>query len=72
MDDEYNIELGKLKEEYMLEGEKALKETEKMYNEMLERVEHKQLLSQSINKPIMEFNKKYRVKLQQLKEKYKK
>ena len=72
MNDKYNIQLEKLREEYMLESEKALKETENLYNKMLEQEGHAQFLSQSINKPIIKFSKKYRVKIQQLNEKYKK
>lgn len=71
-DENYNLELNELKKEYMIEAEKALKESEELYEEMKRKVGHTQFLSQSIDKPIIEFDKKYRLKIQELNEKYKK
>lgn len=70
MDNEYDIELEKLKKEYMIESEIVLQKMEKQYNEMVKKVGHKKFFSQSINKPIMECNKKYQIKLQELRKKY--
>lgn len=72
MNNNYEIELEKLNEEFMIEAEKALQESDKLYNEMLKKVGHKNFLSQSINKPIIECEKKYRKNLKELEEKYKK
>ena len=72
MRDEYEIEFEKLKKEFLVESEKALQESDKLYNDMAKKLGHKNFLSQSINKPIMECEKKYKMKLKELKEKYKK
>lgn len=72
MNDEYEKEFEKLKKEFMVESEKALQESDKLYNDMVKELGHKNFLSQSINKPIIECEKKYKMKLKALKEKYKK
>lgn len=72
MIDNYEKELEELKNEYMIESEKALQETDKLYNEMVEKLGTKQFFSQSINKPIMDCGTKYRKKFDELKKKYNK
>ena len=69
--DEYNKELKKLKEEFEREADKACQESDRLYNEMAEKLGHKQFLSQGINKPITECSKKYSQKFKELEEKYK-
>lgn len=67
----YEEELKKLQDEFKTESEIALQESDKLYDDMVKRLGHKNFLSQSINKPIMECEKKYKMKLKELKEKYK-
>ena len=67
---EYNRELETLKEEYEKELDKAFKESDRIYNEMAEKLGHKQFFSQGINKPIIECSKKYMQKFRKLGEKY--
>ena len=70
MKEKYQKECEKLKEQYMKETEIVLQKTDELYNEMVRKLGHKNFLSQSINKPIVECSEKYRKKFKELKLKY--
>lgn len=70
MNENYILELNNLKVELLNESEIAIQKSDILYKEMQNKYGHNQFLCHNINKPIIECEKKYKLKLKKLKEKY--
>jgi len=71
MNENYNIELEKLYKEFMEATEIALKEQEKLYEEMKRKLGGSTTFwANSINRPTKECYNRYRMKVEELNKKY--